>query len=116
MSSARIRVWDPFLTDQDRAHLALSPDRRVGFGQRPALLLIDLYRWVFDDRPQPLLEAIKTWPGSCGLAAWDALPHLQRVLALAREVGLPPTPARVFPGRVRPSTWSAAYWACPGPS
>src|SRR5206468_3412325 len=30
--------------------------------------------------------------------------------------GLPPTPARVFPGRVRPSTWSAAYWACPGPS
>jgi maleamate amidohydrolase len=83
------RVWDPFLTDQDRAHLAVSPDRRIGFGQRPALLFIDLYRWVFGDRPQPLLEAVKTWPGSCGLAAWDALPHLQRLLALAREVDIP---------------------------
>ncbi len=83
------RVWEPFLTDQDRAHLAISRDRRVGFGHTPALLLIDLYRWVFGDRPQPLLEAITRWPGSCGPAAWNALPHLQRLLALARELELP---------------------------
>jgi nicotinamidase-related amidase len=83
------RVWEPFLTEQDRAHLARTPDRRVGFGSRPALLLIDLYRWVFGDAPRPLLEAIDTWPGSCGLAAWESLPSLQRLLALAREVGLP---------------------------
>src|SRR5579859_2036854 len=89
MTSAGIRVWDPFLTQQDRAHLALSPDRRIGFGRRPALLLIDLYRWVFGDEPRPLLEAVKTWPGSCGLAAWEAVPHIQRLLGLAREVGLP---------------------------
>ena len=43
--------------------------RRIGFGKRPALLLIDLYRWVFGDRPGPLLEAIKTWPGSRGRGA-----------------------------------------------
>jgi maleamate amidohydrolase len=83
------RVWDPFLTSQDRAHLAQSRDRRVGFGQSPALLLIDLYRSVFGDRPQPLLEAVETWPGSCGLAAWEALPHLQRLLRLARDLELP---------------------------
>lgn len=84
-----VRIWEPFLTAQDRAHIASSPDRRVGFGQRPVVLLIDLYRWVFGDKPQPLLEAIKTWPGSCGLAGWEAVPHLQQLLALAREVGLP---------------------------
>jgi maleamate amidohydrolase len=89
MDATTGRVWEPFLTPQDRAHLAASPDRRVGFGQSPALLFIDLYRWVFGDEPQPLLEAIKTWPGSCGLAAWQAVPHLQRLLGLAREVGLP---------------------------
>ena len=83
------RIWEPFLTEQDRAHLASTPDRRVGFGRRPALLLIDLYRWVFGDRPQPLLEAIETWPGSCGLAAWQALPAIQQLVALARESGLP---------------------------
>jgi maleamate amidohydrolase len=83
------RVWEPYLTRQDREHLAQSRDRRVGFGKSPALLLIDLYRWVFGDEPTPLLEAVKTWPGSCGLAAWDAVPHLQRLLGLAREIGLP---------------------------
>jgi maleamate amidohydrolase len=89
MDSTTGRVWEPFLTQQDRAHLAVSRDRRVGFGHAPALLFIDLYRWVFGDAPRPLLEAIKTWPGSCGLAAWEAVPHLQRLLGVAREVGLP---------------------------
>jgi len=65
------RVWDSFLTEQDRAHLALSRHRNIGFGERPALLLIDLYRWVFGDQPELLLEAIKTWPSSCGLAGWQ---------------------------------------------
>jgi maleamate amidohydrolase len=83
------RVWEPFLTAQDRAHLAVSRDRRVGFGRAPAFVFIDLYRGVYGDAPQPLLEAIKTWPGSCGLAAWDAIPHLQRLLSLARELHLP---------------------------
>ena len=53
------------------------------------MLYIDLYRWVFGDEPQPLLEAVKDWPGSCGLTAWDAVPHLQRLLAAAREAGIP---------------------------
>jgi nicotinamidase-related amidase len=83
------RVWDRFLTEQDRAALKLGSDERVGFGNRPALLLIDLYRWVFGDEAQPLVEAIKTWPASCGLAGWNALPHIQRLLATAREVGIP---------------------------
>src|SRR5581483_9593884 len=77
------------LTESDRAHLGIARDRRVGFGQRPALLLIDLYRWVFGDEPQPLVEAVKTWPGSCGLAGWRALPSIQRLLGLGRELGLP---------------------------
>ena len=89
MATPASRVWEPFLTPQDRAHLAVSHDRRVGFGESPAVLLIDLYRWVFGDQPQPLLDAVKTWPGSCGLAAWEAVPHLQRLLGIGRELGLP---------------------------
>jgi maleamate amidohydrolase len=83
------RIWEPYLTPRDRAHLAASADRRVGFGRSPALLFIDLYRWVFGDAPKPLLKAIETWPGSCGLAAWEAIPHLQRLLGLARELDMP---------------------------
>ena len=83
------RVWDSFLTEQDRAHLTMSRHRGIGFGERPALLLIDLYRWVFGDKPEPLLEAIKTWPSSCGLAGWQALPSIQTLLKVAREASIP---------------------------
>jgi nicotinamidase-related amidase len=83
------RVWERFLTEQDRAHLLVHGTRRRPLGQRPVLLLIDLYRWVFGDEPQPLLEAIETWPGSCGLAAWEALPHCRRILDEARSAGIP---------------------------
>jgi len=83
------RVWDAFLTAQDKASLKTRPHQVWGFGERPALVLIDLYRWVFGDRRQPLLEAMKEWPGSCGEAAWDALPHLQRLLGASRAAGIP---------------------------
>jgi maleamate amidohydrolase len=83
------RVWDRFLTDQDREHLTMSAHRRIGFGSKPALLLIDLYRWVFGDSPEPQLEAIKTWPGSCGPAAWQAIPPIQTLLKAAREARIP---------------------------
>lgn len=83
------RIWDRLLTQQDRARAAAQPAIRKGGGERPALVLVDLYRWVFGDRPEPLLEAIRTWPGSCGLAAWDALPHITRLLGEARSLGIP---------------------------
>jgi maleamate amidohydrolase len=44
---------------------------------------------VFGDRKQPLLEAMKEWPGSCGPRAWEAIPHLQRLLGAARAAGIP---------------------------
>ena len=83
------RVWERFLTEQDRAHLAIRPAHRRGFGEKPALLLIDLYRWVFGDRPEPILEAIKKWPSHCGMDGWNAIPKIQKLLAKAREAGIP---------------------------
>ena len=53
------------------------------------MLLVDLYRAVFGDKPEPLMLAIKTWPSSCGLAGWTALPHIQQLLAASRTAGIP---------------------------
>jgi nicotinamidase-related amidase len=89
MEAMAERIWDRFLTERDRAHVARHPAVRKGVGGRPALLLLDLYRWVFGDRPEPLLDAIATWPASCGLAGWEALPHIQRLLGEARALGIP---------------------------
>ena len=83
------RVWDRFLTEGDRVHVAMKPPRTIGFGKQPALLLIDLYRWVFGNKPERILDAIKSWPGSCGPAAWNAIPHIQTLLRTAREARIP---------------------------
>jgi len=88
--STRERVWDRFLTEADRAHMAASKQRPpYGFGQRPAILAIDNYRKVIGDEPQPLLEAIKKWPGSTGLAGWAALEKIEVLLKAAREAQIP---------------------------
>ncbi len=83
------RVWDRYLTPADKEHLNSASDKRVGFGSKPALLLVDLYRAVFGDKPEPLMQAIKTWPASCGMAGWTALPHIQHLLAASRAAGIP---------------------------
>lgn len=82
-------VWDRFLTERDKAHVERQPAIRKGVGERPVLLLVDLYRSVFGDEPEPLLQAIETWPSSCGLAGWQSLPHIQRLLSRAREQAIP---------------------------
>lgn len=84
------RVWDAFLTEQDKAHLAAaSPKGRYGFGNRPAVLSVDNYRKAVGDRPEPLLESIKTWPGSTGLAGWAALEKTVDLFAAARGAQIP---------------------------
>ncbi|HEV8020316.1 MAG TPA: isochorismatase family protein [Candidatus Lustribacter sp.] len=83
------RVWDAFLTPQDKAVDGARARAHFGFGERPALLLVDLYRAVFGDAPVALPEAMREWPSSCGLAAWDAVPHIQRLLAAARGARIP---------------------------
>jgi maleamate amidohydrolase len=83
------RVWDRFLTEQDKAHVAASIRRPVGFGENPAVLMIDNYRWVIGDEPEPILEQIKRWPGGTGLAGWQALERIKELLAVARELRIP---------------------------
>jgi nicotinamidase-related amidase len=91
------RIWDRFLTERDKAHLAARPPPlHPGFGARPAVLSVDNYRMAIGDRPVPILEAIATWPSSMGLEGWEALGHIARLFEVAREVGVPVVHANRF--------------------
>jgi len=83
------RIWEAFLTARDKASLKLRPHQVWGYGERPALLMVDLYKWVFGDRRQPLLAAMREWPATCGEDGGDALPQLQRLLSAARDAKIP---------------------------
>ncbi len=43
---------------------------------------------AFGDHPEPLLEAVRHNRSHLGLAGWNALPHLRRLLAAARDAGI----------------------------
>ena len=48
-----------------------------GFGDNPALLLIDLQYRTAGDSSLPIRESIQTmYPMSCGDRAWAAIPHI----------------------------------------
>jgi maleamate amidohydrolase len=84
----RQHAWEDVIDDEIR-QLAANYAARQGLGRRPALLVIDNYNAVFGDRREPLLEAMKRFPSSCGPSAWDAIEPTQRLLAAARAAELP---------------------------
>ncbi len=83
------RIWDKYLTEKERAWLKTRPVQELSLGKRAALIMIDMYRGGFGDKPEPLEVAVKTWPWSCGLNGWNALPHIKTLLATARSTGMP---------------------------
>ncbi|MGH3341768.1 MAG: isochorismatase family protein [Carbonactinosporaceae bacterium] len=83
-----MHCWDDVIGSDERLIAARYQGERP-LGKRPAVLLIDCYRKVFGDRPQPLAEAIKAFPATCGLAGWQALGALEGLLGTARRAGVP---------------------------
>lgn len=83
-------AWDGVLTKQDELVFAKAGfGSRQGFGERPAVVVIDVNYNFTGERPQPILEAIETSRNSCGEAGWQAVYALQRLLAAARDAGVP---------------------------
>lgn len=82
--------WQRFFTDQDKVHHSLRAKREpAGFGNNPALVLIDIYYSVLGFERQPIFESMRKWPSSTGLEGWAAVDQTAIVLAKARELGIP---------------------------
>ncbi len=84
-------IWDQFLTEQDKQLLRQGAAKKepFGFGNHPALLVIDAFYSALGDRPLPILESVKTWPFSCGMDGWEAIYKTQDLLKAARTSGIP---------------------------
>ncbi len=58
-------IWDDILTPRDHEVFALSGyGKRAGFGQRPAILVIDVNYNFVGDKSEPILESVKRFRNS----------------------------------------------------
>lgn len=63
--------------------------RETYVGDNPALLLVDLYNFVYDGGNRPLREIQDDYPGTCGEYAWAAIEPTKRLIAAARAAEIP---------------------------
>jgi len=83
-------TWDDILTPRDKEVFALSGfGKRAGFGQRPALLIIDVNYNFVGDKPEPILESVKRFRTSCGEEGWQGVYNIRELLIEARKKHLP---------------------------
>ncbi len=83
-------VWDDVLPEEDRLVFERAGwGKRVGFGERPALLVVDVIYNFVGDRPEPILDSIERWRYSCGERGWAGIAQLQRLIAAARAKQVP---------------------------
>jgi nicotinamidase-related amidase len=83
-------VWDRYLTERDRAvYEAAGYGTHLGFGERPAVLVVDVNYAFVGPEPAPILESVKVWRNSCGEEGWTGVAAIARLLAAARNKSLP---------------------------
>ncbi len=87
---SRRRPWDGIIPESELETYRLaglgSPS---GFGQRPALLVIDVQYRSVGETPKPIREAIKQYPVSCGETGWEAVPQIRTLVETFRARGWP---------------------------
>ncbi|MFT5488669.1 MAG: maleamate amidohydrolase, partial [Alphaproteobacteria bacterium] len=65
-------------------------ERDVYVGERPALLAIDLYNFVYRGDPTKYPHELAVeFPNSCGKFAWDAVEPTKKLFAACRAAGMP---------------------------
>lgn len=102
-------IWNNFLTERDKQVFARGGfGARQGFGERPAILVVDVNYNFCGDRPEPILESIKRWRNSCGEEAWEGVKAIERLITAGRAKGLP---VIYTTGIRRTDNWDAGGWA-----
>jgi nicotinamidase-related amidase len=102
------KIWDRFLTERDRqVFRAAGYAQPMGFGKRPALLIIDVSYGFCGDKPEPILDSVKRWPNSCGQDAWDALPRIKDLIDACHAKRLPVV---YTTGGYRADGWDLGSW------
>jgi len=89
MEELRARLQQCLAPDEQRIASAAGYGNRCGWGNRPALLVVDATYSFCGRAPKPILEAIAEQRRSCGEAAWIAIPRVVALIDEARSANIP---------------------------
>ena len=85
-----MRRWEEIFTEADRLLVEKSGfGRKQAYGNKSALLIIDVTMSFLGSTPQPVLRSAEEYATSCGEAGWTALDSIRRLLQVSRENGIP---------------------------
>lgn len=88
--SVETQPWADFISaDDEKRYAAAGFGKPVGFGERPALLVIDVQYRTVGDTPQPFFDSLSDYRTSCGEVGWQAIERIRDLLAAFRERDLP---------------------------
>ena len=80
-----MKPWEQYLGDEERAILTRGRfARRMGFGERPAVVVIDAQRYMVGEEGND-----EDWPSSCGEVGRKAAAQIQRIVEQAQSVRVP---------------------------
>ena len=82
-------LWSCITPVERRIVEAAGYGQRVGFGTRPALLIVDVTYGFCGRTPKPILQSITEQRRSCGEGAWKAVERIVPVLHNARAAKIP---------------------------
>lgn len=82
--------WDGVIgNDEEKRYAAAGFGKRTGFGERPALLIIDVQYRTVGSRSMPFWQSIEEYKTSCGDVGWAAVENIRPLLAAFRDKGFP---------------------------
>lgn len=87
-------TWDEVISERDRQVFELCEKlgcgpRTRGFGNRPAVIVVDVNYAFVGDKPEPILESMQHHPFSCGEEGWQSVYQISKLLSLARNKNVP---------------------------
>jgi len=77
------------IVDAETTEIYQAYNRDVYVGRTPVVLAIDLYKSAYRGGSRPVIEVNRSFPGSCGENAWNAIKPTQDLFAAARRAGTP---------------------------
>lgn len=83
-------AWDDVVPESERKIYEVGGwGKRMGFGAKPAVIVVDVNYDFIGDKPEPIMESIKRWRYSCGDVGWAGVDAIARLLGTARPKGVP---------------------------